>query len=285
MRRTAAFALLVASIGMGPAVVGATQPPDPDRAVEEAKAKAGGVPEQAEALARLAWLSDSPEPVRARARRELAAFGADSIVAMGQAVPRANPERVGEIAETLLEAFRSVTSGIPAGYLPALEDAVWFGGREARTLAIPELARLRSQASVLPIIDAALEDPELEQVAAQALGQLGDARARFYLARLLDEGKPFLRDQAAVALARVGDEGRSLLRSAMKSERKEIRLSAVRAILPFATVDDLTALHEYAASHAADDPPTGKAVEQAAAILERALEASAAEASATPGPH
>lgn len=262
----------------------AAHPVDPEQAVQEAKAKAAGIPEQAEALARLAWLSGAPEPVRQRARKELEIFAGHGIEAMWHAVSKVKPEYTAEIAASLIAAFRSMTQGLPAAYQPALEDVVWYGTRDARALAIPELARTRSYASLIPIIDAATEDPELEQVAVAALGELGDPRARFFLARVLDEGKPFVREQAAVALARIGDEGRSLLRSALRSPRPEIRLTAVRAILPVASVEDLTALHEYVADHASDDPATAKVVESAAVALERALEAAEAGEAAAPGP-
>lgn len=280
MRRFA----LVAFVGI-PLLLGLARASemDPDRAVEQAKAAAGAIPEQANALMRLAWLDGAPEAVRQRARKELAVFGEHGMDALWKAAVEAPRAHKAEVVETLLAASRSVTGGIPPSYLPALEDSVWFGTRDARLLAIPELGRMRSFASVLPIIDAAVEDPEVAPVAVETLGRIGDPRARFYLSRALT-GDPRLRNRAAVALSRLGGEGRALLKSAMTSPEKDVRLAAVRSLLPVATDEDVTALHEYAALHEDDDPSVCAAVREAAIRLERLIETRQAEESAAAGP-
>lgn len=285
IRAQAAGIVLAASVLSIVPTRGAAPPSDPAKVVEDAKAKANAIPAQAEALARLAWPDDGGDPaVRKIAREQLVDFADAATDALWKAVIHVKPEYKAEVVQTLLAGFRRLTEGLPANYLPALDDAVWFGTREARILAIPELGRFRNRASVLPIIDAAIEDPQILEVAVKALGAIGDERARFFLAKVLDEGGAEIRDAAAVALGRLGDEGRAMLKSAMRSPRRELRLSAVRALLPVATVEDLTALHEFATSHAADDAATAKSVEAAAATLEKVLEAREAADSATPGP-
>jgi HEAT repeat protein len=156
--------------------------------------------------------------------------------------------------------------------------------RWVREQAIPEISRFRMQSPVLTIIDAAIEDPEVLRVAVDALGSMGDGRARFFLERILHEGKPGMRERAAVSLSRLGESGRTILKSAIRSDSKEIRLAAIRALLPVATVDDLSSLYDYGRTHADDDPATAKAVEAATVALEKALESQRALDAASPSP-
>lgn len=284
VRRFAIAVTICATIVSFPGLAGDAVEIDPERAVEEAKARAGSIRAQAAALAKLAWLEQAPEAVRERAREELSVFGANAMDALWRAAIEAPKEYKAEVVQVLLAAIRSVTADIPPAYVPALEDSVWFGDREARVLAIPELGRMRSFASVLPIIDAALEDPEVEQAAVLALGQIGDSRGRFYLSEALESGKPVVREQAAVALARLGAEGKSMLKSAMRSSSPSVRLAAVRALVPVATDEDVAALHEYVATHADDDPKTAEAIRLVALNIERAIEAMQAMEAAESGP-
>jgi hypothetical protein len=75
-----------------------------------------------------------------------------------------------------------------------------------------------------------------------------------------------------------------VLKKACGSESKEIRLASIRALLPVATVEELSSLYDYTTAHASDDPATAKAVDAAAARLEKALEAQQAADSASPAP-
>ena len=61
------------------------------------------------------------------------------------------------------------------------------------------------------------------------------------------------------------------MKDALKSEDPSLRVLAARALLPVATVEELTAFHEYAASYPNDDEATVQAVRRAAAALEEAL--------------
>lgn len=283
-RRWVSVALALSALPLLGATTRATNDaPDPRKIIVEALAGAGDVPAQAEALAALAWPSTGGDlAVRAAARQELVGFGRYGMAALWKAVLRVPPAEKVEVVEVLLGAFRRLTQGIPEEYLPALDDAIWFGTREARQVAIPELARFRSQPSVLTIIDAAREEAELVGIAVEALGAIGDPRARFYLERVLNEGKAGVRESAAVALGRLDESGRVVLRTATRSQIKEVRLAAVRALLPVATVDDLTALYEFAGTHADDDPATARSVQAATTLLEKALEAQQAADAATP---
>ncbi|MBZ5640847.1 MAG: HEAT repeat domain-containing protein [Acidobacteriia bacterium] len=264
---------------------GAKDAADADRVVAEAMAEAHAIEAQAEALTALAWPAGGGDPtVRAMAKEKLILFGQPGMAALWKSLITVKPSDKADVVKTLLAEFRQLTGGLPPEYLPALDDAIWFGTRESRRIAIPEVARFNQEGPVLSIIDAAMEDPEILPTAVDALGRLGDPRGRFFLERVLNEGKPGVREKAAVALARVGEPGRAVLKTATRSGNKEIRLAAIRSLLPVVTVDDLSSLYEYTAAHAADDPPTAKAVDAAAARLEKILEATRAADSASPAP-
>jgi HEAT repeat protein len=161
---------------------------------------------------------------------------------------------------------------------------LWFGTREAKRIAMREVARYRSPHAVLPIVDSALEDPALLPDAVAALGEIGSARARFFLAQVFHEGQPALREQAASALARIGGSALEPLREALRAPSREERLVAVRALLAVAGEDDLSALYEYLANHPDDDPPTTAAVRTAAERIEQELEARRAAEAASGSP-
>ncbi len=259
--------------------------PDPNEVVHEAMARADQIPAQAVALAELAWPRVPGDPrVAALAREVLVHFGEPGVTAMRRALPTVKPEQQAEVVKALLETFPTFPGAVPPDYVLTLEDVLWIGTREAKTLAIPELARLGDEGGVLPIIDSTLDEPGLRPVSIPALGTLGNERARFFLERMLHEGGPGNRELAAVALARIGGKAHDLLRQAVRSNDKEVRLAAVRAMLPTLTVDDLTVLHEYTAAHPDDDPGTYKAVTAAAGLLEKLLEAQQAADSASPQP-
>jgi hypothetical protein len=100
---------------------------------------------------------------------------------------------------------------------------------------------------------------------------MGDARARFFLEEMMLEGPPDARGQAAAALARIGGPARYPLKLAIRSDDPEVRLIAVQALLPVATTDDISTLHEYAYNHPDDDPGILEAVRASALMLEEAL--------------
>ena len=286
MSRPLALLLAASSIlFLGAAPRPAKEAPDPNSVVFGAMAKAGSIPAQAEALAALAWPLGPGDPrVRAKAKEELVNFADQGMEAIWKAIREAEPADKADAVDTLILAFRRLSGGMPPVYLPALDDAIWFGTREARLLAIPEISRFRLQSPVLTIIDAAIEDPEVLPVAVDALGSMQDARARFFLERVLHEGKPGIRERAAVSLSRLGEPGRTILKSATRSDGKEIRLAAIRALLPVATVDDISSFYDYGRAHADDDPATAKAVEAATLALEKALESQRALDAASPTP-
>jgi hypothetical protein len=68
----------------------------------------------------------------------------------------------------------------------------------------------------------------------------------------------------------------------MKSDDRALRETACRALLPVAGLDDITALHEYAATFPGDEPALLEAVRTAAAMLEEALAARQENDSASP---
>jgi len=258
---------------------------DAERQVYEAMARAPNIERQASNLARLAWPDDDgDEEVAAAARRILVGFRGQGMAALRKSVRRVNPEDQADVVRAILEARDGIEAGIPPDLLPALEEAVWYGTRDARAIAIPELARYGARPALLTIIDAAYEDAELIAIAVDAVGMIGDARARFFLDEQLNTGGPGIPEKAAVALARIGGKALDPLKNAMRSDDQELRQLAVRALLPFAGVEDLSALYEYTYRHGDDDAELVDAVRQSTVVLEQHLAAEQEYDSASPMP-
>ncbi len=252
----------------------------PEEIVEQALRQAGSIPAQAEALARLAWPAEEKDPALAAfARDKLGGFGMHGMKAIRRAIQWVKPEQQASVVATLLQAFRWVTADIPPDYLPALEEAVWFGTREARRLAIPELARLGYQSALLTLMDAGLEDPELLPLVIEALEQLRDDRARFFLERVMRENLGGQRQAAADALGRIGERARVPLKAALRAEDPALRIAAARALVAVASVDDLPALFEYVYRYPDEDPELVRAVRERAEALERQAVGQASEGS------
>lgn len=276
-----ALAVLYAILG-APAT--AVSPEEAERAVLQALAAQTSERAQADELAQLAWLRDGvPPAVAERARVELERFGWHAIPTLAETLHHVSPEDSASVVSTLIVARDSHAVGIPESFLPALVDVLWVGSSEAKRLAIPRIAIAKHPLSVLPLVDSALEDPALLPDVVQALGAIGDDRARFFLEKTLHESGPGVREGSAVALARIGGRALVALRDGMRSTNRDVRLASVRALLPVAGEDDLTALYVYLTEHEGDDPATARAVRAAAETIEEYREARlASEAASAP---
>ena len=260
-----------------------TDPAAAQKVIEDAKARAVTIPAQVDALLRLAFPSDPSDPaVQEAARHELAIFGERAISPLAESIPKVTMANRAAVVKTMMEAFRRLSFGLPSDYLPGLESGIWFGDHAARELAIPELARFRQRGATLTLVDVAIEDPTLAPLVVRAMGEIGDPRARFWLETQLRGEDRGLRADAAVALARIGGPALVPLKDAMKSDDRALRETACRALLPVAGLDDITALHEYAAAYPDDEPGLVEAVRTAASMLEEALAARQESDSATP---
>jgi hypothetical protein len=264
-------ALIVALLVCGiPANASENEAVDPEAILNDAVSRAGDPRAQALALVRLAWPDEPGTPGLAEAARtRLIGYGQDALPALREGIQLVKPEHQADLVTVMIEARQLVLSGIPTGWKTGLTDIMWFGTREARLRALPELARARVGQAVLPIIDAAIEDPELLPSAIVALGKIGDRRARFFLEEVMLEGDPALRPDAAVALANIGGKAIFPLKAALRSDERSTRLNAVRALLPIATIHDLSALYSYVYAHPDDDPDTIQAVKSAVTALEK----------------
>lgn len=275
-RRSSRLLLCAAALGL--AVVGPAAAGDVDeealRLVQEAKARAVGIPEQAEALARLAWPDGgvSHPQASALARRQIVGFGDRGLEALRARFLQAPQRFQADIASAVMETRLTVSAGLPPLYVPALYDFVWFGSPEAKRLAMDELVRFRYPLATLAMMDAAHEFPSLTSDVVSCLGRQGDDRARFYLGGLLMGGAPEHRTAAAAALAAIGGRSIETLRDATLAPDDQIRGAAVDALIPVSSVDDLTILYEYVAQSPDDDPRRLDLVLQRAAQLEALLE-------------
>jgi hypothetical protein len=277
-------ALLGVAASLPPIAASVPASEEAERAVRQALVGKLSHAEQAEELVQLAWLREGvPPEVSESARVELERWGARVIPILRRAMGRVRTDQTASVVRTILAARESDRAGIPLEYVASLVDALWIGSAEAKREAIPYLAMQGEKLAVLPLIDSALENPLLVPDVIRALGVIGDDRARFWLEKVLYDGRPGDREAAAVALARIGGRAMSPLRDALRSASKDVRLAAARAILPVATPDELTAFYVYLAEHADDDPVTAQALRAAAAVIEEKREAQqAADAASAP---
>jgi hypothetical protein len=215
--------------------------------LERAKQEVVEIPRQALVLAEFAWPSEGPRDplLQFAARRELVRFGHRGMEALRFAIRRVDPEQQADVVAALVEARFVNPAGMPPEYLPALEEAIWFGSPEARRVALVELRRYKFLPALVSAVDAAHEDPQVARVAIRTLGRMGDNRARIFLGEVLTRGRPYYRPDAAAAIATLGGPAVTLLREAVRSPDADTSAAAVRELVPIATVDDLSALHEF----------------------------------------
>jgi len=243
--------------------------------LEAAKLSAPDIPGQAAALVALAWPDDGPSDpwVRCLARQQLVDFGSNSMPALRVAVKTINPIYRADATATLVAARRSERFGNPPDFWPGLEEAIWFGSIEAQRLGMIELSRYPFPPAILTIIDAIYAHPELTVTGLRALGRMRNHRTRHFLRRALGSADPAHRKLAGDGLVLLGDPtGFSFLRDAVRSTDRGTRESALGALLPHATPEDVTLLHEYVTTHAKDDPALLAEVRDKTTELEAALQ-------------
>jgi HEAT repeat protein len=283
LRASILILLMTMAVGTSLAV------PSEDRAKAEAEVVAAlrgvdDILDQAEVLASLAWPDDPdsvPPLVREEARAMLIPYRDRAVPAI-RAVVRSSEVHSGDAMAAMVEARMAMESGLPTDYYSALDEALWFGSREARRVAMIELARFRTVPNILAVMDAAEEDPALRPTAISTLAALRSDRARFWLAKFLNGEDPELRDASAAALATIGGRALAPLKEAASAEDAGLRGVAVRALLPATTPEDLTALYEYLAGFPDDPPELLGAARERALELERIADAWHESQSATP---
>jgi hypothetical protein len=253
-------------------------------AVLQALAAGGDIPGQARNLVELAWPAGKrDEAVSARARRELVNFGEHSIGVLRKALNSVKIEYTEEVMATTVGAQRMAPSNTQVEYLASAIDALWIGSRGAKVLAIEVISENRSPMVVGPLIDSAIDDPTLASLVVETLGTIRFPQARFYLEKVMMEGAPELRPQAASSLSQIGGLALVPLRNALKAPTRDARLLAARALLPVATEYDLGALYEYLEKHGDDDPTLSAELKSLSLNIEKAIAArDASNAAASP---
>ena len=147
--------------------------------MKQAKAQALTIPAQATALAELAWPDGEIDPaVASLARNQIVEFGDRGLDAMRARLLEGDPRYGVDITSAMIETRLVVRAGLPHNYIPALYDALWYGGVDTKRLAMIELAHQDFPPSMLPVIDSAYEYPELTGTVIRTLARLGDDRAR-----------------------------------------------------------------------------------------------------------
>ncbi|MFN4180906.1 MAG: HEAT repeat domain-containing protein, partial [Armatimonadota bacterium] len=125
--------------------------------------------------------------------------------------------------------------------LPALKQLAQSADKNDRLAVVDALNAIKTLNALKLLLQMARSDPD-EQVRCEALVVLsnhGVKEAMPLLVDLVQKGEPSNATVAAMGLTRYGEDGRKLLREMLKSERKETRLAAARAL---ATLNDRAAL-------------------------------------------
>ena len=280
-RRTLAFALTCA-ICVAPVAIG-DDLREAYLQIDKAKSEAGPVPQQAKALVALAWPEEPTDPtVVWLARQQLVEFAEDSLPALRQAV-RTVPERYqADVVSALLEARFLVSASLPQVFLPALEEALWFGSFEARRLVIPELAAHRYRPALITLMDTAYEYPALTDSVTQALGLYSNDKARHFLLDVMRNGTAGQSLAAAEALARIGGRALGALKTAVRDENPQARRSSIDSLLPISSINDLSLIYDFVAAPGSDeDPELLRRVTARAELLEILLDRQQQTESAT----
>jgi hypothetical protein len=271
--RHCCFILLLLMIIASPSALPYQSVEEANEIIQIAKAKGDTVHEQALELVTLAWPAPPGDPVvSALARRELVELGTHSTLALQIALRTIPPLYSADVVACLLENHdNSGGTGI-SFFEAALYDAVWYGSTEARRLAIAANASLGHKSSLLPMIDAAYEEPILVLAVVKALGDFASDRGRFYLKEVLESGTPEQRLSAAHAMTRIGNKSLELLRESVLSDDQQTRLTALDALLPISSTDDLSIFHEYASKYSSEDPLTWQRLSERVSMLEEIME-------------
>jgi len=291
MRGSVLFLLCSVICGGNASLPAVSGPPPVNREAQQvlidARAKAVEIPAQAAALVDLAWPVDgSGDPdVQQLARQELVGFGKHGLRAMRDRMKVVAPEYQADIVTAIIEAQRTARGDNSPDFLPALEEGIWFGSIEAQRVAMIEIANYPFPPAILSTIDAIHLRPELTIAGLQTLGNMGDARGRFFLRRVLVGGEPRYKSVAAKSLGMLGDQGVTVLRYEVRSQTQQTREAAMSVLLEFTTTDDLTMLYDYYGTHESDNPHLLDQIAKRAELLEQELmvmqEAAAASADPT----
>lgn len=249
-------------------------PEDPDLIVRRTLGEHSRDPDgQVAALADLIWPHGPANPaVQAEARKHLVGFGKNAFPSLLRKISTIPMKYRVDLVNAAREAHTLVMGGRSSEYLPLMHDAIWFGDRNARLAAIPEIMRFKYTRPLLALMDAAEEDEALVPVVISTLAVLQDPRARFWLGDLAAEpGNPH-QQAAAAALARIGKSAMVPLRDCLTSEDRSTREIAGRALAGSAGSAELTFVYDYLEQYPDDDPAVLEGLRQRCGMLERALQ-------------
>ena len=280
--------VLVLSVAVASAAAPAAPSPETLRAraaVAAALTSSTDPLQQARAVCRLAWPLEGSrdEAVAAEARKTLETFGSRYMLSLQEALNISPAEYSGEIVHTIMVQQQQGRPSEMPELVPSLIDALWVGNRDAKEQAIRGLNLFRPALAVQPMIDAAIENPELAPIVVQVLGAYRYEQARFWLEKMMIEGPQELRAPAASSLAQIGGAALGPLKNGLKAPDRDTRVLAARALLAAATEYELGAIYEYLEHHADDDAVLTRSLKVTAEKFEQQIAArDAAEAASAP---
>lgn len=224
--------------------------------LRDAKLETTSTLEQAEVLARHAWLMpEQSRAVRHMARRDLVGYGEEAIEVMVRIFDEVTPSLQLDVAAALVETQLARRGAPPNQYFAALEAVLWDGSVAARRVTLYPLGTFRWTPAMIPLIDTAHEFPVLRPLVIETLRNYADHRTVLFLRRMLASGSDEERELAALTLQAIVPAGVSTLRDFLTHNDPRSRTAAASALLPVADEDDLAVLYEYLELHGEADRP------------------------------
>jgi hypothetical protein len=158
--------------------------------------------------------------------------------------------------------------GVDPGYRKVLRYACQSADPAVRHEAIGQVGRHYVHRLALEVADLYFLHPEDRMIALETLGRLESRSGVSPGLDALASEDEALRDEAVRTLARIGRAAALPLKERMYGDEPRLARDALRALLGFATSEDLSALHEYAERYGASDEEMGRRLTRAIAELE-----------------
>jgi HEAT repeat protein len=264
MRPSAAITAVMLSLGLA-----AGGDPDAhervDAMIRGVKTPAG----QAKVLLRVGYLDpDEDEEVVAAARRKLSVYTGTHIIApLHTAYREASVEVRRDLIDLAGETYTRIKGKSPQ-YQAVIRSALLDEDPYIRHAALDQAGRHNVTRMALTVADVFYFYPQDRIAALDTLGLLKDRRGIQPAFDALESDDEALREAAVRNLARIGRAAGVALKQRMLDERAPVAKDAARALLGFASEQDLPALYQFAERFAATDEELGKRLTRAIAQIE-----------------
>ena len=242
--------------------------PEVDRALQEALQDVTRTDRRIEVLGRLSYDPKASPELRAAALELFRAEAVSSPLALERLFPSAPPE----MQTWILDLYRERWSSLGRGVSTWRREMVRLGLESPEAgvrQAAARLAALRPIPRIIhPMIDAAIEHPELEQAAILCLGANSDPRGLRWALEVAARRAGRWRESLLYAVSRMGGGARLRLLEALDGDDPTRARLALEGLLLVAGAEDLPRLHTWLNEHGATAPDLAARVRRTIAEIE-----------------